>query len=101
MTGEVTLRGRVLPIGGLKEKLLAALRGGITTVLIPQENEKDLADIPANILNGLKIVPVAHVDEVLRLALVGPLEAIDWTDADELAALPPAPIPAVGGERHH
>lgn len=101
MTGEVTLRGRVLPIGGLKEKLLAALRGGITTVLIPQENEKDLADIPANILNGLKIVPVAHVDEVLRLALTGPLEAIDWTDADELAALPPAPIPAVGGERHH
>lgn len=101
MTGEVTLRGRVLPIGGLKEKLLAALRGGITTVLIPQENEKDLADIPANILNGLKIVPVAHVDEVLRLALAGPLEAIDWTDADELAALPPAPIPAVGGERHH
>ncbi|MDY0958397.1 endopeptidase La [Sphingomonas sp. CFBP8993] len=101
MTGEVTLRGRVLPIGGLKEKLLAALRGGITTVLIPQENEKDLADIPANILNGLKIVPVAHVDEVLRLTLVEPLEAIDWTDADELAALPPAPIPAVGGERHH
>jgi len=101
MTGEVTLRGRVLPIGGLKEKLLAALRGGITTVLIPQENEKDLADIPTNILNGLKIVPVAHVDEVLRLALVEPLEAIDWTDADELAALPPAAIPAVGGERHH
>ncbi|MFN3777294.1 endopeptidase La [Sphingomonas parapaucimobilis] len=101
MTGEVTLRGRVLPIGGLKEKLLAALRGGITTVLIPQDNEKDLADIPANILNGLKIVPVAHVDEVLRLALVEPLEAIDWTDADELAALPPAAIPAVGGERHH
>ncbi len=101
MTGEVTLRGRVLPIGGLKEKLLAALRGGITTVLIPQENEKDLADIPGNILNGLKIVPVAHVDEVLRLALVEPLEAIDWTDADELAALPPAAIPAVGGERHH
>ncbi|MEK9210492.1 endopeptidase La [Sphingomonas sp. 2378] len=102
MTGEVTLRGRVLPIGGLKEKLLAALRGGITTVLIPQENEKDLADIPANIREGLKIVPVSHVDEVLRLALVGPLEAIDWTDADELAALPPAAIPAVAGaERHH
>ncbi|MET4896467.1 endopeptidase La [Sphingomonadaceae bacterium jetA1] len=101
MTGEVTLRGRVLPIGGLKEKLLAALRGGITTVLIPQENEKDLAEIPANIREGLKIVPVAHVDEVLRLALVGPLEAIDWTDADELAALPPAAIPAAPGERHH
>jgi len=101
MTGEVTLRGRVLPIGGLKEKLLAALRGGITTVLIPQENEKDLADIPANIKEGLKIIPVAHVDEVLRLALTEPLEAIEWTDADELAALPPAPIPPVGGGLHH
>ncbi|KQT32742.1 DNA-binding protein [Sphingomonas sp. Leaf412] len=101
MTGEVTLRGRVLPIGGLKEKLLAALRGGIETVLIPQENEKDLADVPASIKDGLKIVPVAHVDEVLRLALAGTLEAIDWTDADELAALPPAPIAPVGGELHH
>ncbi len=101
MTGEVTLRGRVLPIGGLKEKLLAALRGGITTVLIPQENENDLADIPANIKEGLKIIPVAHVDEVLRLALTEPLEAIEWTDADELAALPPAPIPPVGGGLHH
>ncbi|WP_334656197.1 endopeptidase La [Sphingomonas panaciterrae] len=101
MTGEVTLRGRVLPIGGLKEKLLAALRGGITTVLIPQENEKDLADIPQNIKDGLKIVPVMHVDEVLRLALTEPLEAIDWTDADELAAQPPAPIAPAGGELHH
>ena len=101
MTGEVTLRGRVLPIGGLKEKLLAALRGGIETVLIPKENEKDLAEIPQNIREGLKIVPVAHVDEVLRLALVRPLEAIDWTEADELAALPPAPIAPVGGELHH
>ena len=101
MTGEVTLRGRVLPIGGLKEKLLAALRGGIETVLIPHENEKDLADIPQNIRNGLKIIPVTHVDEVLRLALIEPLEAIDWSDADELAALPPAPIAPVGGELHH
>jgi ATP-dependent Lon protease len=101
MTGEVTLRGRVLPIGGLKEKLLAALRGGIETVLIPKDNEKDLAEIPKNILDGLKIVPVAHVDEVLRLALTHPLEAIDWTEADELAALPPAPITPVGGELHH
>ena len=101
MTGEVTLRGRVLPIGGLKEKLLAALRGGITTVLIPQENEKDLAEIPANILDGLKIIPVAHVDEVLRLALTGPLEPIDWTEADDLAAQPPAGVPAIGGELHH
>ena len=101
MTGEVTLRGRVLPIGGLKEKLLAALRGGITTVLIPKENEKDLAEIPANIREGLEIVPVSHVDEVLRLALTEPLEAIDWTDADELAAQPPAPVPGIGGELHH
>ena len=89
MTGEVTLRGRVLPIGGLKEKLLAALRGGITTVLIPQENEKDLAEIPENAKQGLKILPVSHVDEVLRVALVDPLVPIDWTEADELAAQPP------------
>lgn len=101
MTGEVTLRGRVLPIGGLKEKLLAALRGGITTVLIPQENEKDLADIPQNIKDGLTIVPVSHVDEVLKLALTEPLEAIDWTDADELAALPPSGVAPVGGELHN
>ncbi len=101
MTGEVTLRGRVLPIGGLKEKLLAALRGGITKVLIPQENEKDLADIPQNIKDGLTIVPVSHVDEVLKLALTEPLEAIDWTDADELAALPPSGVAPVGGELHH
>ncbi len=101
MTGEVTLRGRVLPIGGLKEKLLAALRGGIKTVLIPAENEKDLADIPANILNGLKIIPVKHVDEVLKLALTETLTAIDWTDADELAALPPAGVAPAGGELHH
>ena len=101
MTGEVTLRGRVLPIGGLKEKLLAALRGGITTVLIPQENEKDLADIPQNVKDGLTIVPVSHVDEVLTLALTEPLEAIDWTDADELAALPPTGVAPAGGELHH
>ena len=101
MTGEVTLRGRVLPIGGLKEKLLAAMRGGITTVLIPQENEKDLAEIPANIREGLKIIPIRHVDEALRLALTEPLTAIDWSDADELAALPPAGVPPVGGEVHH
>ena len=101
MTGEVTLRGRVLPIGGLKEKLLAALRGGIETVLIPQENEKDLADVPASIKDGLKIVPVSHVDEVLRLALAEKLEAIDWSDADELAAMPPAAIAPAGGELHH
>ncbi|BAV63647.1 endopeptidase La [Sphingobium cloacae] len=88
MTGEVTLRGRVLPIGGLKEKLLAALRGGIKTVLIPQENEKDLAEIPANIREGLEIVPVSHVDEVLARALVALPEAIAWTEEDDLAAQP-------------
>ena len=92
MTGEVTLRGRVLPIGGLKEKLLAALRGGITSVIIPQENEKDLAEIPKNILEGLKILPVSHVDEVLALALVEPVVPIEWTDADELATEPPQHI---------
>ncbi|CAN5764896.1 endopeptidase La [soil metagenome] len=101
MTGEVTLRGRVLPIGGLKEKLLAALRGGITTVLIPQENEKDPAEIPANVREGLTIIPVAHVDEVLRLALTAPLTAIDWTEADDLAAQPPAGVAPIGGELHH
>jgi len=94
MTGEVTLRGRVLPIGGLKEKLLAAMRGGIGTVLIPAENEKDLVEIPANIRETLKIIPVSHVDEVLRLALTQPLDPIVWTEADELAALPPPPIAA-------
>jgi ATP-dependent Lon protease len=93
MTGEVTLRGRVLPIGGLKEKLLAALRGGIRTVLIPAENEKDLAEIPAAVLDSLEIVPVGHVDEVLVRALVEPLIAIEWTDADEHAAEPPVPAP--------
>ncbi|WP_419826269.1 endopeptidase La [Sphingomonas sp.] len=90
MTGEVTLRGRVLPIGGLKEKLLAALRGGITTVLIPDENEKDLADIPDTIKGGLTIIPVRHMDEVLARALVTPVAAIEWTEADELAADPVA-----------
>jgi len=90
MTGEVTLRGRVLPIGGLKEKLLAALRGGIKTVLIPQENEKDLAEIPANIKEGLEIVPVSHVDQVLARALASVPEAIAWTEEDDLAAQPSA-----------
>jgi ATP-dependent Lon protease len=97
MTGEVTLRGRVLPIGGLKEKLLAALRGGIKTVLIPQENEKDLAEIPANIKSGLEIIPVSHVDQVLARALVAPLIPIEWTEADEMAAmLPPVAVAGTG-----
>ena len=98
MTGEVTLRGRVLPIGGLKEKLLAALRGGIAKVLIPAENEKDLAEIPANIREGLEIVPVSHVDEVLTHALATPVVPIEWTEADDLAAMPPAEIAAAGDD---
>jgi len=80
MTGEVTLRGRVLPIGGLKEKLLAALRAGIKTVLIPAENEKDLADIPDNVRKALEIIPVSNVDEVLAKALVRPPVAIHWEE---------------------
>ena len=80
MTGEVTLRGRVLPIGGLKEKLLAALRGGITKVLIPKENEKDLADVPDNIKEGLTIVPVENMDEVLKHALQSVPTAIEWDE---------------------
>jgi ATP-dependent Lon protease len=94
MTGEVTLRGRVLPIGGLKEKLLAALRGGITTVLIPAENEKDLAEIPVTVKEALEIIPVEHVDEVLARALAEQLHAIEWTEDDERAAEPPVHGPS-------
>jgi ATP-dependent Lon protease len=97
MTGEVTLRGRVLPIGGLKEKLLAALRGGIRIVLIPSENEKDLAEIPATVKEALEIVPVSHVDEVLARALTQAMTPIEWADPDEQATEPMVP-PAVGGD---
>jgi ATP-dependent Lon protease len=83
----------VLPIGGLKEKLLAALRGGITTVLIPAENEKDLVDLPTTVKEGLEIIPVSHIDEVLAKALVEPLAPIEWTEADEHATEPPAHAP--------
>jgi ATP-dependent Lon protease len=87
MTGEITLRGRVLPIGGLKEKLLAALRAGITTVLIPKDNEKDLIEIPDNVKKGLTIIAVSHVDEVIDLALARKPEAIEWEDkSDDIAA---------------
>jgi len=89
MTGEITLRGRVLPIGGLKEKLLAALRGGIVKVMIPKDNEKDLAEIPDNVKKGLEIVPVTDVSQVLEHALVSPLLPIEWdeeAEADEIAA---------------
>ena len=102
MTGEVTLRGRVLAIGGLKEKLLAALRGGIKTVLIPEENRKDLVEIPANIREGLEIIPVSHVDEVLERALVTMPEPITWTEEDDLASQPGngAAIPGAGATAH-
>ena len=86
MTGEVTLRGNVLPIGGLKEKLLAALRGGVTKVLIPKDNAKDLVEIPDNVKNGLEIVPVGHVSEVLKHALVRVPEPIEWDEVAEEAA---------------
>ena len=99
MTGEVTLRGRVLAIGGLKEKLLAALRGGIKTVLIPEENEKDLAEIPDNVKQGLEIIPVSHVDQVLEQALTALPAPIEWTEADDLASQP-HPSPAPGTTAH-
>jgi ATP-dependent Lon protease len=98
MTGEVTLRGRVLPIGGLKEKLLAAPRGGITTVLIPAENEKDLVELPATVKDGLEIIPVDHVDQVLSRALAEPLQPIEWAEEDEHAAEPPAHAPGGASE---
>ena len=85
MTGEVTLRGNVLPIGGLKEQLLAALRGGITTVLIPADNEKDLTEIPDVITDGLKIIPVSDVMDVLELALIRMPEPIEWDEEAEAA----------------
>ncbi|MGB0908632.1 MAG: endopeptidase La [Maricaulaceae bacterium] len=85
MTGEITLRGRVLPIGGLKEKLLAALRGGVKTVLIPIDNEKDLADIPDNVKSALEIIPVSNVDEVLLNALTKKVKKIKWTASDKAA----------------
>jgi ATP-dependent Lon protease len=96
MTGEITLRGRVLPIGGLKEKLLAALRGGIKTVIIPEENVKDLSEIPAEIKNKIDIVPVARVDDVLRAALVRTPERIVWDEAAEAAAVKAAEDGAAG-----
>ena len=95
MTGEITLRGRILPIGGLKEKLLAALRAGITTVFIPKENEKDLAEIPDNVKKHLKLICVADVDEVIAQALARRPVAIEWEE-------PPEPtVPAAGGAARH
>ncbi len=101
MTGEVSLRGNAMPIGGLKEKLLAALRGGIKTVLIPEENEKDLADIPDNVKDGLEIIAVKHVSEVLKLALVEEPEAIEWDEAAEEAAAAALKKEEAAGARAH
>ncbi len=98
MTGEITLRGRILPIGGLKEKLLAALRSGITTVFIPKDNEKDLAEVPDNVRKHLKIIPVAHVDEVIAQALARKPEAIEWV---EPAETPAAVVPAAAASLPH
>ncbi len=95
MTGEITLRGRVLPIGGLKEKLLAALRAGINTVFIPKDNEKDLAEIPDNVKKHLKLVPVAHVDEVIAQALVRKPVAIEWVEPPDPADKPAVPAAIV------
>jgi len=92
MTGEVTLRGRVTAIGGLKEKLLAALRSGVKTVLIPSENEKDLADIPDNVKSEMKIIPISTMDEVLAQALTRQPVAIEWSEADA----PPVSVPDDG-----
>jgi ATP-dependent Lon protease len=99
MTGEISLRGRVMPIGGLKEKLLAALRGGLKTVLIPKENERDLPEIPDNVKKGLEIVAVSTVDEVLARALVKPLVAIEWPD--DLNAVTPKPAESAEAVRAH
>jgi len=99
MTGEISLRGRVMPIGGLKEKLLAALRGGLKTVLIPKENERDLPEIPDNVKKGLEIVPVSTVDEVLARALVKPVVAIEWVN--DLDAVTPKPAESVEPARAH
>jgi ATP-dependent Lon protease len=99
MTGEITLRGRVLPIGGLKEKLLAALRGGIKTVLIPEENVKDLADIPDNVKSGMELIPVSHMDQVMQHALVRAPMAIEWDElAEEAAAAARGKVNPADGE---
>jgi len=101
MTGEITLRGRVLAIGGLKEKLLAALRAGVKTVLIPEENEKDLAEIPDNAKRSLEIVPVASVDQVLERALVKKLTPIEWEEAEQVEPATTVPAPERGGLTAH
>ena len=84
MTGEITLRGLVLPIGGLKEKLLAAHRAGIKKVLIPIENKKDLAEVPKTVLDSIEIIPVKNVDDVLKVALTKPLKSVEWVEVDPI-----------------
>ena len=85
MTGEVTLTGQVLQIGGLKEKLLAAHRAGIKKVLIPMENKKDLIEVPKTVLNSMEIITVKNVDEVLKVALTKPLKRVEWVEVDQLS----------------
>ena len=85
MTGEITLRGLVLPIGGLKEKLLAAHRAGIKKVLIPTENKKDLVEVPKTILDSMEIIPVKNVDEVLKVALTKPLKRVEWVEVNQIS----------------
>ena len=85
MTGEVTVTGQVLPIGGLKEKLLAAHRAGVKKVLIPKENEKDLIDIPKKVREDIKIIPVDSADEVLKIALTKELKPVEWTEVEKLS----------------
>jgi ATP-dependent Lon protease len=103
MTGEITLRGRVLPIGGLKEKLLAAARGGIKTVLIPEDNAKDLTEISDAIKGGMSIIPVARLDEVVSRALVRPPVPIVWEEdtASKVPVTPDAGDEASGGLTAH
>ena len=98
MTGEITLRGRVLPIGGLKEKLLAALRGGIKTVMIPEENAKDLAEIPDSVKAGMEIIPVAMMDDALKHALVRMPVPIEWDEVAEEAAAAARALAEKSGE---
>ena len=85
MTGEITLRGLVLPIGGLKEKLLAAHRAGIKKVLIPMENKKDLIEVPKTVLDSVEIIPVKNVDEVLKVALTKTLKRVEWVEVDQIS----------------
>jgi ATP-dependent Lon protease len=102
MTGEITLRGRVLPIGGLKEKLLAALRAGIKTVIIPDENAKDLTEIPDELKNALNILPVSRMDEVLKLAFTRPPQPIVWEEeaVEQAQVVPPKDETQAGVTAH-